>query len=42
VRAYYRIGDPALRKRLFELAKALANAVDQPSRTDREHHLQES
>jgi transcriptional regulator with XRE-family HTH domain len=25
VRAYYRIGDPAVRKRLFELAKALAN-----------------
>lgn len=26
VRAYYRIGDPAVRKRLFELAKALASA----------------
>jgi len=26
VRAYYRIADPAIRKRLFELAKALANA----------------
>jgi transcriptional regulator with XRE-family HTH domain len=25
VRAYYRIADPAVRKRLFELAKALAN-----------------
>lgn len=25
VRAYYRIGDPSVRKRLFELAKALAN-----------------
>jgi transcriptional regulator with XRE-family HTH domain len=25
VRAYYRIGNPAVRKRLFELAKALAN-----------------
>jgi transcriptional regulator with XRE-family HTH domain len=25
VRAYYRIGDPAVRKRLFELAKALGN-----------------
>lgn len=25
VRAYYRIGDPAVRKRLFELTKALAN-----------------
>ena len=33
VRAYYRIGDPAVRKRLFELAKALANlapAADKP------------
>jgi transcriptional regulator with XRE-family HTH domain len=28
VRAYYRIGDPAVRKRLFELAKALANLAD--------------
>ncbi|MGH6945518.1 MAG: helix-turn-helix domain-containing protein [Geminicoccaceae bacterium] len=33
VRAYYRIPDPAVRKRLFELAKALANLdshVDKP------------
>jgi transcriptional regulator with XRE-family HTH domain len=30
VRAYYRIGDPAVRKRLFELAKALANLADEP------------
>lgn len=29
VRAYYRIGDPALRKRLFELAKALAHAAEE-------------
>jgi transcriptional regulator with XRE-family HTH domain len=42
VRAYYRIGDPALRKRLFELAKALANAIDQPHRDDVPRHLQES
>lgn len=28
VRAYYRIGDPAVRKRLFELTKALANLSD--------------
>ncbi len=26
VRAYYRIGDPQVRKRLFELAKSLGNA----------------
>jgi hypothetical protein len=26
VRAYYRIADPAVRKRLFELTKSLANA----------------
>jgi len=26
VRAYYRIGDPAVRRRIFELAKAVANA----------------
>ncbi len=32
VRAYYRITDPAVRKRLFELAKALANLADQPRR----------
>jgi transcriptional regulator with XRE-family HTH domain len=32
VRAYYRIGDPAVRKRLFELAKALANS-DQSAAT---------
>jgi transcriptional regulator with XRE-family HTH domain len=28
VRAYYRIGDPAIRKRLFDLTKALANLDD--------------
>jgi transcriptional regulator with XRE-family HTH domain len=28
VRAYYRITDPQVRKRVFELAKALANASD--------------
>jgi transcriptional regulator with XRE-family HTH domain len=28
VRAYYRINDPAVRKRLFELTKSLANAGD--------------
>ncbi|MGE5548302.1 MAG: helix-turn-helix domain-containing protein [Solirubrobacterales bacterium] len=27
VRAYYRIGDPAVRKRVYELAKALAEAA---------------
>ena len=30
VRAYNRITDPAVRKRLFELAKALANLNDSP------------
>lgn len=33
VRTYYRIADPAVRKRLFELAKALAN-LDHPVRND--------
>lgn len=28
VRAYYRIGNPSVRKRLFELAKSLANATE--------------
>jgi len=28
IRAYYRIGDPAVRKRLFELTKALGNLPD--------------
>ena len=34
VRAYYRIDDPAVRRRLFELAKALARgrATDEPAR----------
>lgn len=32
VRAYYRISDPAVRKRLFELAKALGNL--EPARAD--------
>jgi transcriptional regulator with XRE-family HTH domain len=31
VRAYYRIADPAVRKRLFELAKALANLAERAS-----------
>jgi transcriptional regulator with XRE-family HTH domain len=35
VRAYYRIGDPAVRKRLFELAKALANLDHLAATTDR-------
>jgi transcriptional regulator with XRE-family HTH domain len=35
VRAYYRIGDPAVRKRLFELAKALANLTAAPAKPDR-------
>lgn len=30
VRAYYRITDPAVRKRLFELTKAVANAEQRP------------
>ena len=34
VRAYYRIGDPAVRKRLFELAKALANLAAAPAKPD--------
>jgi len=35
VRAYYRIADPAVRRRLFELAKALANLDhDQTARAD--------
>jgi hypothetical protein len=28
VRAYYKISDPTVRKRLFELAKSLATATD--------------
>jgi len=28
VRAYYRIGNPSVRKRLFELTKSLANATE--------------
>ena len=27
VRAYYRVGDPAVRRRLFDLAKSLGNAA---------------
>ncbi|WP_337996458.1 helix-turn-helix domain-containing protein [Oleispirillum naphthae] len=30
VRAYYRIADPTVRKRVFDLAKALASAADGP------------
>jgi transcriptional regulator with XRE-family HTH domain len=33
VRAYYRITDPQVRKRVFELAKALANASETPGET---------
>ena len=29
VRAYYRIGDPRVRKRVFELTKAVAGASDE-------------
>jgi hypothetical protein len=32
VRAYYRIDDPVLRKRLFELAKALADYCEETAR----------
>lgn len=35
VRAYYRIGDPAVRKRLFELTKALANLSGDPVKPER-------
>jgi transcriptional regulator with XRE-family HTH domain len=34
IRAYYRIGDPAVRKRLFELIKALAGRFEQDHHTD--------
>ena len=34
VRAYYRIGDAAVRKRLFELAKALGNLDHQKNAPD--------
>ncbi len=34
VRAYYRIGDGAVRKRLFELAKALANLAANDGKRD--------
>jgi transcriptional regulator with XRE-family HTH domain len=34
VRAYYRIGDAAVRKRLFELAKALANLATNGGKRD--------
>jgi hypothetical protein len=27
-RAYYRIGDPQVRRRLFDLTKAIANATE--------------
>jgi len=40
VRIYHRIGDSTLRKRLFELAKALAN-LDQPPGNDGVHNLHE-
>ncbi|OFX13994.1 MAG: transcriptional regulator [Alphaproteobacteria bacterium RIFOXYD12_FULL_60_8] len=30
VRAYYKISDPAVRKRVFDLTKTLANAVETP------------
>jgi transcriptional regulator with XRE-family HTH domain len=35
IRAYYRIGDPAVRKRLFELTKALANLSGEPAKPER-------
>jgi transcriptional regulator with XRE-family HTH domain len=35
IRAYYRIGDPAVRKRLFELTKALANLSGEPVKPER-------
>jgi transcriptional regulator with XRE-family HTH domain len=31
VRAYYRIADPQVRKRLFELTKSIANAANAPA-----------
>jgi transcriptional regulator with XRE-family HTH domain len=34
IRAYHRIGDPAVRKRLFELTKALAGRSDHDPKTD--------
>jgi transcriptional regulator with XRE-family HTH domain len=34
VRAYYRIADPAVRKRLFDLTKSLATAPDAEEETD--------
>jgi transcriptional regulator with XRE-family HTH domain len=36
VRAYYRIEDPTVRKRLFELTKALAAPVEDPGPPDDE------
>jgi transcriptional regulator with XRE-family HTH domain len=35
IRAYYRIGNPAVRKRLFELTKALANLSGEPVKPER-------
>lgn len=35
IRAYYRIGDPAVRKRLFELTKALANLSGESVKPER-------
>jgi transcriptional regulator with XRE-family HTH domain len=35
IRAYYRIADPAVRKRLFELTKALGNLRDAPIAPER-------
>ena len=35
VRAYYRITDPQVRKRVFELSKALANASEATGETDK-------
>jgi transcriptional regulator with XRE-family HTH domain len=34
IRAYYRIGDPAVRKRLFELTKALAGRFEQDHKSN--------
>lgn len=42
VRAYYRIADPAIRKRLFELTKALGNLDPAPAKTLLDNHLDDA
>lgn len=42
VRAYYRIADPAVRKRLFELTKAVANAAGAAATAESEQALAHS